>query len=199
MGTIPLPVSPNTWWYKRERHTQKLSALTSSTSLPSAAIPVVDSFSKVIVLNNSPGEQFRCWVSLILYITVPCNRQRNTNIAAGTSGKWQMSPSSRGMAPPVWSHFPQHHGYIQLIPSYIHLMWASCGYLSSLCQPPKCCSKPHGTRDRGSSSEDHWFTFTLQNTFMSAHCSSDWVHPAPADFWNHETHQASKACGSNIW
>lgn len=151
MGTMSLPVSPSTWWYERKRHVQKLSALTSNTSLPSAAISVVDSFSKVIVLNNSPGEQFRCWVSLIFYITVPCNRQRNTNIAAGTSGKWQMGPSSRGMAPQVWSHLPQHHGYIQLTPRYICSMWAPCGYLSSLCQPPKCCSKPHGTRDRSSS------------------------------------------------
>lgn len=56
--------------------------------------------SKVLVLNKSSREQFRCWLSLVLYITVPCNWQRNTNIAAGTSGKWQLDPSGRGMAPP---------------------------------------------------------------------------------------------------
>lgn len=101
MGTMPLPVSPNTWRYKRERHTQKLPALTSNTFLPSAAISGEDSFSKVLVLNKSSREQFRCWLSLVLYITVPCNWQRNTNIAAGTSGKWQLDPSGRGMAPPL--------------------------------------------------------------------------------------------------
>lgn len=70
------------------------------TFLPSAAISGEDSFSKVLVLNKSSREQFRCWLSLVLYITVPCNWQRNTNIAAGTSGKRQLDPSGRGMAPP---------------------------------------------------------------------------------------------------
>lgn len=154
---------------ERAAHTN-LPVLMSITFLPSAVISEVSSFSEVSVLNKEIESNFSARYLWQFRSLSPITGKETLTSLQGhwVSGSWvhmaREQPHHCGAT--FLSTVATSSSSTYLIPAYISFIWPPHGYLPLLCQPPKCCPRPHVTREKDSFGGDHWFTYTLKDRLL---------------------------------